>query len=80
MNILVKLQMPIHPPPIDLNRQAILYEGKLIGTLREQPRRVLPADRIGGLVNGMVVEVQSGGLTESGIVVVDEKGVWIELC
>ena len=70
-----------YPPPIALNSRAeVLYEGKVVGILDVAPIKLYSAEGVDGLVSGMVVEVQLQGATESGIVVVDNRGTWIELC
>ena len=57
----------------------ILYEGKVIGKVEETRHRMLSAEGVHGLVNGMIVEVETENTTEPGIVIIDERGTWIQL-
>ena len=51
----------------------------MVGSADGVPHRMLSADEIDGLVDGMVVEVQTESAIEAGIVVIDERGTWIQL-
>ena len=57
----------------------VLYEGRVIGKIEEIPHRMLSAEGVQGLVSGMIVEVEIDNIVEPGIVIIDERGTWIQL-